>query len=149
MKNNTAPINLLFPTEGTSTYIKNILLILSGTILLAVSSKIQVPFWPVPMTMQTFIVFIIGMAYGWKLSLITLALYLAEGALGIPVFAKGGGYLYLIGPTSGYLFGMFLAAGVVGYFGDKGYGKTAISSLPSIIIGSIIIFFFCYFYHFQ
>ena len=96
MKNNTAPINLLFPTEGTSTYIKNILLILSGTILLAVSSKIQVPFWPVPMTMQTFIVFLIGMTYGWRLSFFTLLAYLVEGAVGLPVFASGGGMMYLV-----------------------------------------------------
>ena len=94
MKNNTALINLLFPTQGISTYIKNILLILSGTILLAVSSKIQVPFWPVPMTMQTFIVFLIGMTYGWRLSFFTLLAYLVEGALGFPVFAKGGGLMY-------------------------------------------------------
>ena len=59
--------------------------------MLTVSSKIQVPFWPVPMTMQTFVVLIIAMAYGWKLSFFTLVAYLIEGALGLPVFAKGGG----------------------------------------------------------
>ena len=110
MKNNTALINLLFPTQGTSTYITNILLILFGTILLAISSKIQVPFWPVPMTMQTFIVFLIGMTYGWRLSFFTLLAYLVEGALGLPVFAKGGGLMYLTGPTAGYLYGMLGAA---------------------------------------
>ena len=142
MKNNTAPINLLFPTEGTSTYIKNILLILSGTILLAVSSKIQVPFWPVPMTMQTFIVFIIGMAYGWKLAFCTLVAYLLEGALGLPVFAKGGGLLYLTGPTAGYLYGMTIAAGVIGAFAELGYNNSYFKSLISLLIGTFIIFLF-------
>ena len=76
MDNNASLINTLLPLKGINTYTKNILLILFGTILLAVSSKIQVPFWPVPMTMQTFVVLIIAMTYGWKLSLLTLLAYL-------------------------------------------------------------------------
>ena len=100
MKNNSTLIHLLLATYKINTYYKNIVLVLFGTLLLAVSSKIQVPFWPVPMTMQTFIVFIIGMSYGWKLAFSTLVVYLAEGALGLPVFAKGGGLLYLVGPTA-------------------------------------------------
>ena len=81
-------INALFPLTGLNVYLKNILLIFFGTLLLATSSKIQVPFWPVPMTMQTFVVFIIAMAYGWKLSFLTLATYLIEGAFGLPVLQK-------------------------------------------------------------
>ena len=94
MKNNTALINILIPATGFNIYIKNIALVFFGTLLLTVSSKIQVPFWPVPMTMQTFIVFIIGMSYGSRLAFLTLIVYLLEGALGLPVFAKGGGMLY-------------------------------------------------------
>ena len=115
MKNNAILIDRIFPTNGISTYIKNIILILFATLLLAVSSKVQVPFWPVPMTMQTFIVFIIGMTYGWRLSLFALLAYLFEGAIGLPVFATGGGIAYLIGPTAGYLYGMIVAAVVMGY----------------------------------
>ena len=140
MKNNTTLINLLFPTQGANTYIKNILLILFGTILLAVSSKIQVPFWPVPMTMQTFVVFIIGMSYGFSLASYTLIFYLLLGGIGAPVFAKGGGLLYLIGPTAGYLYGMVLAAAVIGYFADKGYAKSYFKSLLAILLGAILIF---------
>ena len=114
MDNNSTLINSLLPLKGVNTYIKNIFLVLFGTLLLTVSSKIQVPFWPVPMTMQTFVVLIIAMAYGWKLSFFTLVAYLIEGALGLPVFAKGGGLLYLTGPTAGYLYGMTLAAAVIG-----------------------------------
>ena len=66
MKNNTTLINSILSTYNINAYLKNIALVLFGTLLLTLSSKIQVPFWPVPMTMQTFIVFIIGMAYGWK-----------------------------------------------------------------------------------
>ena len=116
MKNNTTLINSLLSTYKINTHYKNIALVLFGTLLLTISSKVQVPFWPVPMTMQTFIVFIIGMAYGWRLAFFTLVAYLIEGALGLPVFAKGGGLLYLTGPTAGYLYGMTIAAAVIGFF---------------------------------
>jgi biotin transport system substrate-specific component len=140
MKNNTTLINSLLSTYEIKTHYKNIALILFGTLLLAVSSKIQVPFWPVPMTMQTFIVFIIGMSYGWKLAFSTLIAYLVEGALGLSVFAKGGGLLYLMGPTAGYLYGMTIAAGVIGFLAERGYNKSYIKSLISLMIGTIIIF---------
>ena len=140
MKNNTTLINSVLSTYNVNTYIKNISLVLFGTLLLALSSKVQVPFWPVPMTMQTFIVFIIGMAYGWRLAFFTLVAYLFEGALGLPVFAKGGGLLYLIGPTAGYLYGMVIAAGVIGFLAERGYNDSYIKSLISLIIGTIIIF---------
>ena len=142
MVNHSSLINSLFPLKGLNTYVKNIFLILFGTMLLAISSKIQVPFWPVPMTMQTFVVLIIAMAYGWKLSLLTLITYLLEGSLGLPVFAKGGGLLYLIGPTAGYLYGMTVAAAVVGYFADLGYGKSIIKCIFPLALGTIIIFIF-------
>ena len=140
MKNNTTLINSLLSTYNVNTYIKNISLVLFGTLLLALSSKVQVPFWPVPMTMQTFIVFIIGMAYGWRLAFFTLVAYLVEGALGLPVFAKGGGLLYLTGPTAGYLYGMTVAAAVIGFFAELGYSESYFKSLISLIIGTFIIF---------
>ncbi len=106
MKNNTTLIHSMLSSYRINIYLKNILLVFFGTILLTISSKVQVPFWPVPMTMQTFIVFIIGMSYGSSLAFATLTVYLLEGAFGLPVFAKGGGLIYLTGPTAGYLYGM-------------------------------------------
>ena len=140
MNNNTTLIENLLPLNGVNITIRNILFVLFGTLLLAVSSKIQVPFWPVPMTMQTFVVLVIAMAYGWKLSLLTLIAYLIEVAIGMPVFAKGGGLLYLIGPTAGYLYGMAIAAAVIGYFADLGYGKSIVKCIIPLGIGTIIIF---------
>ena len=140
MNNNNTLIENLMPLSGVNTTIRSILFVLFGTLLLAVSSKIQVPFWPVPMTMQTFVVLVIAMAYGWKLSLLTLIAYLIEGALGIPVFAKGGGLPYLIGPTAGYLYGMAIAAAVIGYFADLGYGKSIIKCIFPLSLGTVIIF---------
>ena len=106
MKNNSTLIKNLLSDFRINIYFQNISLMLIGTLILAFSSKVQVPFWPVPMTMQTFAVFIIGMTFGSKLAFFTLLLYLFEGAIGLPVFAKGGGLLYLTGPTAGYLYGI-------------------------------------------
>ena len=140
MKNNSTLIKNLLSDYRINTFFQNISLMLIGTLILAFSSKVQVPFWPVPMTMQTFAVFIIGMTYGSKLAFFTLLLYLFEGAIGLPVFAKGGGLLYLTGPTAGYLYGMTIAAGIIGYFAELGYNQSYFKSLLSLSIGTFIIF---------
>ena len=97
-----------------SKLIKYIFFALIGSIVLAVSSKIKIPFYPVPMTMQTLVVLMIGIAFGWKIGLTTVSLYLFEGMIGLPVFSgtpeKGIGLVYFTGPTMGYLIG-FLSAG--------------------------------------
>ena len=90
--------------------IKLFLAVVSGTALLAISSKIQTPFTLVPVTMQTFVVLFLGMVLGYKLAAATVILYLIEGSIGLPVFAKGGGFAYLVGPTGGYLIGFVLTA---------------------------------------
>ena len=96
--------------------LKSVFVILAGTILLTFSAKIQTPLTPVPVTMQTFAVLLIGMAYGYKIGTAVVILYLIEGAFGLPVFAKGGGLIYFQGPTSGYLFGFIIGAFFSGYF---------------------------------
>ncbi len=99
--------------------VKNLFLAILGTILLALSAKIKIPFWPVPMTMQTFVVLLLGIVYGWKLGLFTVLLYLFEGIVGIPVFAgtpeKGIGLVYFTGPTMGYLIGFLAAVFLTGF----------------------------------
>ena len=103
--------------------LKKISLVLLGTLLLTISAKIKVPFYPVPMTMQTFVVVLIGIAFGWKLGLATIFTYLFEGAVGLPVFAgtpeKGIGISYMIGPTGGYLFGFILSVFIAGFVNLK------------------------------
>ena len=96
-----------------SKILKNVFIALMGTVLLAVSSKIKIPFYPVPMTMQTLVVLFLGIALGWKLGVATIALYLFEGIIGLPVFSgspeKGVGLVYFTGPTMGYLIGFLFA----------------------------------------
>ena len=103
-----------------SKLIKYVFLALIGSIILAVSSKIKIPFYPVPMTMQTLIVLTIGLAFGWKLGLATVSLYLFEGIIGLPVFSgtpeKGIGLIYFTGPTMGYLLGFLVAVYISGKF---------------------------------
>ena len=140
MNNERILINKLKSFENINSNLINILLALFGTFLLAISSKVQVPFWPVPMTMQTFVIFLIGMTYGIRLSFATVALYLFEGAAGLPVFASGGGIAYLIGPTAGYLYGMLFASVVISYLANLGFSKTYFKATFSLLIGSVIIF---------
>ena len=103
-----------------SKLLKYIFLALFGSIVLAVSSKIKIPFYPVPMTMQTLIVLVIGIGFGWKLGLATVSLYLFEGIIGLPVFSgtpeKGIGLIYFTGPTMGYLIGFLVAVYISGKF---------------------------------
>ena len=112
------------PAAG-SPAVRAIVLAVIGSILLTLSAKIQVPFWPVPMTMQTFVVLVLGVAYGWRLAGATVLLYLAQGALGLPVFAAGGGLAYMAGPTGGYLVGFLLAAVAVGWLAERGWARSA------------------------
>ena len=102
---------------------------LLGSILLAISSKIKIPFYPVPMTMQTFVVLFIGIAFGWRLGLVTVFLYLFEGIIGLPVFAgtpeKGLGLVYFTGPTMGYLIGFVVTVFFAGKFN---YDKNLITN---------------------
>ena len=107
-----------------SRILKYILVIFLGSILLTISSKIKIPFYPVPMTMQTFVVLFMGMSFGYKVSLATVSLYLVEGIIGLPVFSnspeKGVGFVYFTGPTMGYLIGFLFATFLAGYFNFKG-----------------------------
>ena len=100
--------------------IKKIFITLLATVVLAVSSKISIPFYPVPMTMQTMVVLLIGINFGWRLGFATIALYLLEGLIGLPVFSgtpeKGIGLVYFNGPTMGYLLGFLVTVIFVGKF---------------------------------
>ena len=100
--------------------LKYLFFALMGSIILAISSKIKIPFYPVPMTMQTFVIMFIGITFGWKLGVATTVLYLFEGIIGLPVFSgtpeKGLGLVYFTGPTMGYLIGFLVAVYLAGIF---------------------------------
>ena len=110
--------NALFP--GTRLF-KNALLVIGGSLALAISAKIQVPFWPVPITMQSMVALLIGVAFGSRLGALTILAYLAEGLAGLPVFAgAAAGPAYLAGPTGGYLLGFLLGGAFAGWAAERG-----------------------------
>ena len=122
--------------------LKNLLIIFIGSILYALSARIAIPIPPVPVTLQTLVLLTFSMAVGSRLAFLTFALYIFEGIIGIPVFAKPpfSGFYYLLGPSGGYLLGMLIASYFVGYLAEKNYDKNYIKSLITIFIGTIIIF---------
>ncbi|PHP67283.1 biotin transporter BioY [Zhengella mangrovi] len=117
---------------------------LAGSLLLTLSAKVQVPFWPVPMTMQTFVVIGLGLALGPRLGLAAVALYLAEGAAGLPVFAgtpeKGIGLAYMAGPTGGYLAGYLLAAVVAGQLAGRGWDRHPLTAFAAALLAGALIY---------
>jgi biotin transport system substrate-specific component len=113
----------LLKTYSIQKVLKTFILIFLGTMALTISAKLKIPFYPVPMTMQTFVVLFLGLAFGYKIGLATVGVYLLEGIIGIPVFSnspeKGIGLIYFTGPTMGYLIGFLSAVFFAGYLNLK------------------------------
>jgi biotin transport system substrate-specific component len=111
------------------------------SLLLALSAKAQVPFWPVPMTLQNLAIMMIGMAYGSRLAAATVLLYLAEGLAGLPVFAgAGAGFAYMTGPTAGYLVGFVMAAGLIGWLAERGWDRSPVKAVAAMSLGHFLLF---------
>ena len=121
---------------------KIILIAVLGSILLTISAKVKIPFYPVPMTMQTFVVILLGITLGAKIGLLTVSLYLFEGIFGLPVFAntpeKGIGFIYFTGTTMGYLIGFLVTVYLAGSFQ---YNKGIINTFLKLIFSVSFIYF--------
>jgi biotin transport system substrate-specific component len=131
---------ILWP-EHAATRARFAALAVLGALALAVSAKVQVPFYPVPMTLQTLVVLILGAAFGARLAGATVALYLLEGVIGLPVFAgASAGPLYMAGPTGGYLVGFFLAAVAIGFFAERGWDRSGPRLLVLLTVGHALMF---------
>ena len=122
---------------------KSLVVLILGTIALTISAKIKIPFYPVPMTMQTFVVVLLGIAFGYKVGVATVGLYLIEGISGLPVFSnspeKGVGLAYFVGPTMGYLIGFIFACMLAGYFQ---YSKNYVLNFIKILLSTSLIYAF-------
>jgi biotin transport system substrate-specific component len=112
------------------------------SILLIISAKIKVDLYTIPMTMQPFAILIIAMLCGRNLAAGSISLYLFQGMIGLPVFANGGGMLYLMGPTGGFLFGFLIAAIIMGELADRGWGRNILKAFIAMFLGLFIIYFF-------
>jgi biotin transport system substrate-specific component len=130
--------------ERTAAGVRIAALTLLGSLALAASAKLQVPFYPVPMTMQSLVVLLLGMAFGWRLGAATVLLYLLEGAFGLPVFAgtpeKGIGIAYMMGPTGGYLIGFVAAAALTGWLAERGWDRSLWRSAVALSLGHAVLF---------
>lgn len=120
---------------------RSVTLVVGGSLALALSAKIQVPFWPVPMTMQSLVVLLIGIAYGLRLGTASVLAYLAEGLVGIPVFAgPSAGVTYMAGPTGGYLIGFVLGAACIGWLAERGWDRSLGRTSLAMAIGHVLLF---------
>jgi biotin transport system substrate-specific component len=139
---NTLVANI-WPQISTNWLIKALVVVL-GTVALTISAKLKVPFYPVPMTMQVFVVLVLGLVLGFRLGIATVMLYLAEGAFNLPVFAgtpeRGLGLAYMVGPTGGYLLGYLLAVGAVGWLAEWGWAKRLPEAAALAFFGLLLIY---------
>ena len=126
--------------DTSMTLMAQICLLVCGVVALAVSAHVKIPFYPVPLTMQTLFVLLVGMAYGSRLGGATVLAYLGAGAAGAPVFASGAGILYFAGPTGGYLAGFFIATIVLGFLAERWWARSFVTTAFSMLIGTAIIY---------
>lgn len=132
-----------FADDRTLSVLAQLVLVLAGSALLAISAQIKIPLYPVPVTGQTLVVLMIGMAYGSRLGAATLLAYLVEGGMGLPVFAGGGaGWATLAGPTGGYLIGFLVAAFILGLLAERGMGRGPVSTALAMLVGTALIYVF-------
>jgi biotin transport system substrate-specific component len=131
----------LWPQSASRLPIRPVALAFAGALALTVSAKLQVPFYPVPMTLQTLVVLLLGAAYGAPLAVGAVALYLAEGLAGLPVFAGAvAGPAYIAGPTGGFLVGFAAAAALVGALVSRGWARNALGLVAVMTLGHLVIF---------
>ncbi len=139
-------MSVAWPASTTGGWVRTAVLLVAGAALLTLSAKVKVPFYPVPMTMQTFAVLVIGAAYGWRLGAAAVLLYLAQGAVGLPVFAdtpeRGLGLAYMMGPTGGYLVGFVASAAFVGWLAERGWDRSVTWLFVAMALGHALVFAF-------
>ena len=142
MLTNSTIADIWRPREKTLAGLYDISLILCGSLLITLSAQIAIG-WPVPFTMQTFAVLMIGALFGARRGGLTVIAYLIEGAAGLPVFSLGrGGLPILFGPTGGYLFGFIVAAYVTGLLAQNQWDRRIVTTIFAMIIGNLLIYFF-------
>lgn len=127
--------------QSTKQAVGLILLVIASTALLTLSAKVHVPFFPVPMTLQTLAVALIAAGFGWRIGVATVALYLMEGLAGLPVFSGAGvGVAYLMGPTGGFLLAMLPMAFVIGWAADKGLSRKTLPMFVIMLVADALLF---------
>ena len=122
------------------TWLFDAALIVAFSVFVALTAKVQIPLWPVPITLQTLAVLFTGVVLGSRRGALALLVYLAEGAVGLPVFASGAGLLYMLGPTGGYLISYPIAAGLVGFLAERGWDQRPTRTALAMVMGNLVIY---------
>lgn len=138
----TTPNTLLgaFQPKSESTrLVSNLATVVLGTLLITLCAKINVPVWPVPVTLQGFAIAALTAAFGMRIGVATVALYLLEGAMGLPVFATGGGLAYLVGPTGGFLLGFLAMAAIIGFAADRGASSKPLTLFAAMVVADAVL----------
>lgn len=137
-------VSIAVPESGAARLAVQVALVVVGSLLLALSAKAKVVLGPVDLSLQTLVVLLIAAAFGFRLGVATLFLYLAEGAAGLPVFQstpeKGIGLAYMVGPTGGFLAGFLVMAAIVGWAIDRGWGRNIVKLLAAMLVAEIVMF---------
>ena len=133
-------LGVLEPKTSTERVLSNVAVVLIGTLLITAAAKINVPTWPVPVTLQSFAVAVLAAAFGWRIGVATVLAYLVEGAIGVPVFATGGGVGYIMGPTGGFLLGFIPMAYVIGRAADLGGSGRVVILFIAMLIADALLF---------
>lgn len=137
-------VSIAVPESGAARLAVQVALVVVGSLLLALSAKAKVVLGPVDLSLQTLVVLLIAAAFGFRLGVATLFLYLAEGAAGLPVFQstpeKGIGLAYMVGPTGGFLAGFLVMAAIVGWAVDRGWGRNIVKLLAAMLVAEIVMF---------
>lgn len=117
----------------------NAAIVVLGTLVITIAAKINVPVWPVPVTLQSMAIAALAAGFGMRIGVATVALYLLQGAIGMPVFATGGGIAYLIGPTGGFLLGFLAVAGIIGYAADRGASGRPLTLFGAMLVAEAVL----------
>ena len=133
-------LGVLEPKTSTERLLSNVAVVLIGTLLIAAAAKINVPTWPVPVTLQSFAVAALAAAFGWRIGVATVVAYLVEGAAGLPFFATGGGLAYIVGPTGGFLLGFIPMAYIIGRAADLGASGRVVLLFVAMLIADAVLF---------
>jgi biotin transport system substrate-specific component len=136
-------IGLLWPAGGALRIFLTVLLVVGGVALLTLSAKIKVPFYPVPMTLQTLAVAVIAAAFGARRAVGIVLAYLAAGAAGLPVFTNtppsAAGLFYMMGPTGGYLLGFVASAALIGWLSERGWDRSFVTLFAAMVLGDAVL----------
>lgn len=135
-------LGVLSPKSQSARLVLNLVTVVLGTVLLTVAAKISVPVLPVPVTLQSLAVAIIAAAFGWRIGVATVALYIAEGLSGLPVFASGGGIGYLMSPSFGFIVGWLVMAYIIGRAADLGASGRIVLLFGAMVLGNAVSFAF-------